>query len=143
MPDLRLLLPLFCLILFCGCKKEHVPPADLITPDQDSAELSDPMAPTDAQGLTAEDPLPEVRGDGSSLSSPAVVTGVFSRLGKMEAENDFISARLGKEGESWKVKDSSVRRSGNRSVEIISVETAGGGAQNFYFDITEYESSWQ
>ena len=138
-----------CLLFLPACKDEHVPPADLITPDEDSAELIDPMNPgafngeTDEQGLTKEDPLPEVKGDGSSISSPAIITGVFSRLGKMEAESDHISARLGKEGEAWSVKTTFLQTSGNRSIEVVTVSTSSGAVQNFYFDITEYENSWQ
>ena len=144
--------PLFlalCLFFLPACKDEHVPPADLITPDEDSAELVDPMNPgayrddIDEEGLTKEEPPPEVKGDGTSISSPAVITGVFSRLGKMEAESDHISSRLGKEGEAWSVKTTFMQTSGNRSIEVVTVSTSSGATQNFYFDITEYENSWQ
>ena len=46
MPNISvLLLFIFSSFLLSSCWKENVPPADLITPDQDSAELYDPMNP--------------------------------------------------------------------------------------------------
>ncbi|MBO4553428.1 hypothetical protein J5754_03360 [bacterium] len=150
MPNISvLLLLIFSSFLLSSCWKENVPPADLITPDQDTAELYDPMNPeayeeaNPEDGLTPEDPLPEVKGNGTSLSSPAVITGVFTRMGKMEAESDFISEKLGKEGEDWKIKSTSVRNMGNKTCEEVTVETKGNTQSIFYFDITEYENSWQ
>lgn len=149
MPKKSVLLFLLASFLLVSCRQENVPPADLITPDQDSAELYDPMHPeafaeaNPEDGLTPEDPLPEVKGPGSSLSSPAVITGVFTRLGKMEAESDFISEKLGKEGEDWKIKSTSVRPMGSKTLEEIIVEKKGNAQSAFYFDITEYENSWQ
>ena len=144
-----LLLLILSSFLLSSCWKEKVPPADLITPDQDSAELYDPMHPeaflevNPEDGLTPEDPLPEVKGNGTSLNAPAVITGVFTRMGKMEAESDFISEKLGKEGEDWKIKSSSIRTMGSKTCEEIVVETKGNSNSTFYFDITEYENSWQ
>ncbi|MBR6463636.1 hypothetical protein IKS73_10905 [bacterium] len=143
-----LLLLILSSFLLSSCWKENVPPADLITPDQESAELYDPMHPEafqdiDQDGLTTEDPIPEVKGNGTSLSSPAVITGVFTRMGKMEAESDFISEKLGKEGKDWKIKTTSVRNMGNKTCEEVTVETKGNAQSIFYFDITEYENSWQ
>lgn len=149
MPKKSVLLFLLASFLLVSCRQESVPPADLITPDQDSAELYDPMHPeafaeaNPEDGLTPEDPLPEVSGPGSSLSSPAVITGVFTRMGKMEAESDFISEKLGKEGEDWKIKNTSVRPVGCKTLEEVTVETKGNTQSVFYFDITEYENSWQ
>lgn len=149
MPKKSVLLLLLTSSLLVSCRQEKVPPADLITPDQESAELVDPMNPEafadydPEAGLTPEDPIPEVKGPGSSLSSPAVITGVFTRLGKMEAESDFISEKLGKEGEDWKIKNTSVRPMGSKTLEEVSVETKGNTQSVFYFDITEYENSWQ
>ena len=149
MPKKSVLLFLLASFLLVSCRQESVPPADLITPDQDSAELYDPMHPeafaetNPEDGLTPEDPLPEVSGTGSSLSSPAVITGVFTRMGKMEAESDFISEKLGKEGEDWKIKNTSVRPMGCKTLEEVTVETKGNTRSVFYFDITEYENSWQ
>ena len=149
MPNISvLLLLIFSSFLLSSCWKEKVPPADLITPDQESAELYDPMHPEafqdiDQDGLTTEDPIPEVKGNGTSLSSPAVITGVFTRMGKMEAESDFISEKLGKEGKDWKIKSTSVRNMGNKTCEEVTVETKGNAQSIFYFDITEYENSWQ
>ena len=149
MPKKSVLLLLLASCLLVSCGQEKVPPADLITPDQDSAELVDPMHPEaflDANpedGLTPEDPLPEVKGPGSSLSSPAVITGVFTRLGKMEAESEFISEKLGKEGKDWNIKSTSVRAMGSKTLEEVVVETKGNTQNTFYFDITEYENSWQ
>ena len=143
-----LLLLILSSFLLSSCWKEKVPPADLITPDQESAELYDPMHPEafqdiDQDGLTTEDPIPEVKGNGTSLSSPAVITGVFTRMGKMEAESDFISEKLGKEGKDWKIKTTSVRNMGNKTCEEVTVETKGNAQSIFYFDITDYENSWQ
>ena len=143
-----LLLLILSSFLLSSCWKEKVPPADLITPDQESAELYDPMHPEafqdiDQDGLTTEDPIPEVKGNGTSLSSPAVITGVFTRMGKMEAESDFISEKLGKEGKDWKIKTTSVKNMGNKTCEEVTVETKGNAQSIFYFDITEYENSWQ
>lgn len=143
-----LLLLILSSFLLSSCWKEKVPPADLITPDQESAELYDPMHPEafqdiDQDGLTPEDPIPEVKGNGTSLSSPAVITGVFTRMGKMEAESDFISEKLGKEGKDWKIKTTSVKNMGNKTCEEVTVETKGNAQSIFYFDITEYENSWQ
>ena len=143
-----LLLLILSSFLLSSCWKENVPPADLITPDQESAELYDPMHPEafqdiDQDGLTTEDPIPEVKGNGTSLSSPAVITGVFTRMGKMEAESDFISEKLGKEGKDWKIKTTSVRNMGNKTCEEVTVETKGNAQSIFYFDITEYENSRQ
>ncbi len=121
MPKKSVLLLLLASCLLISCRQEKVPPADLITPDQESAELIDPMNPEafadydPEAGLAPEDPIPEVKGPGSSLSSPAVITGVFTRLGKMEAESDFISEKLGKEGEDWKIKSTSVRSMGSKT----------------------------
>ncbi|MBP5627906.1 hypothetical protein J6X96_07080 [bacterium] len=149
MPKKSVLLFLLASFLLVSCRQESVPPADLITPDQDSAELYDPMHPeafaeaNPEDGLTPEDPLPEVSGPGSSLSSPAVIKGVFTRMGKMEAESDFISEKLGKEGEDWKIKNTSVRPVGCKTLEEVTVETKGNTQSVFYFDITEYENSWQ
>lgn len=149
MPNISvLLLLILSSFLLSSCWKEKVPPADLITPDQESAELYDPMHPEafqdiDQDGLTTEDPIPEVKGNGTSLSSPAVITGVFTRMGKMEAESDFISEKLGKEGKDWKIKTTSVRNMGNKTCEEVTVETKGNAQSIFYFDITEYENSWQ
>ena len=61
----------------------------------------------------------------------------------MEAESDFISEKLGKEGEDWKIKSTSVRNMGNKTCEEVTVETKGNAQSIFYFDITEYENSWQ
>ena len=149
MPNISvLLLLIFSSFLLSSCWKENVPPADLITPDQESAELYDPMHPEafqdiDQDGLTTEDPIPEVKGNGTSLSSPAVITGVFTRMGKMEAESDFISEKLGKEGKDWKIKSSSIRNMGSKTCEEVIVETKENAQSIFYFDITEYENSWQ
>ena len=149
MPKKSVLLFLLASFLLVSCRQESVPPADLITPDQDSAELYDPMHPeafaeaNPEDGLTPEDPLPEVSGPDSSLSSPAVIKGVFTRMGKMEAESDFISEKLGKEGEDWKIKNTSVRPVGCKTLEEVTVETKGNTQSVFYFDITEYENSWQ
>ena len=149
MPKQSALLLLLASCLLVSCRQENVPPADLITPDQDSAELYDPMHPeafaeaNPEDGLTPEDPLPEVKGNGTSLNAPAIITGVFTRMGKMEAESDFISEKLGKEGEDWKIKSSSIRTMGSKTCEEIVVETKGNSNSTFYFDITEYENSWQ
>lgn len=155
-----LLLSLVFLLGAEGCASKKVPPADLITPDQDSAELYDPMNPqafalqegTNAvspaayspDGLTPEDEEISVKGSGNSMGDPAVIRGVFSRLGKMEVENDFISEKLGKEGEDWKTLDVSVIKSGGRTFEVIKTEgLKGQGARQFYFDVTEYADSWE
>ena len=61
----------------------------------------------------------------------------------MEAESDFISEKLGKEGEDWKIKSTSVRSMGSKTLDEVIVETKGNTQSVFYFDITEYENSWQ
>ena len=154
-------LALFLLLGIFGCSTKKVPPADLITPDQDSAELFDPMNPSafavdgesnayQSQNISSKDGLtPDVEeisvtGSGASLSEPAVIKGVYSRLGKMDAENDFISEKLGKEGRDWKTKSVSSQNVGTRKCEIITVENIKEQSErSFYFDITEYSDSWE
>lgn len=156
MPNFRhnrtpLIFALALLFGLAGCTPEKVPPADLITPDQDSAELVDPMNPqdfaegssSDSAGLTPQEEI-TVTGSGSSLGDPAVIKGVYSRLGKMEAENDFITEKLGKEGSVWKTKSVSTQSAGAKTCELVTVEVlADHSVRIFYFDITEYSDSWE
>ncbi|MBR5624045.1 hypothetical protein IKW72_03435 [bacterium] len=158
MPSFRHYLPflLFALALTAGldgCSSEKLPPADLITPDQDSAELVDPMNPQDfaagensgseSSGLTPQEEI-TITGSGSSLGDPAVIKGVYTRLGKMEAENDFITEKLGKEGSGWKTKSVSGQSVGERKCELVTVEVLPDqSVRIFYFDITEYSDSWE
>ncbi|MBO7435475.1 hypothetical protein J6U76_05745 [bacterium] len=150
---LSLIFALALLFGLAGCSPKKVPPADLITPDQDSAELVDPMHPgdfglgedpvSDSSGLTPQEEV-TITGSGSSLGDPAIIKGVYSRLGKMEAENEFISEKLGKEGEDWKTKSVSVQNAGAKTCESVTVEvTKDQSVRIFYFDITEYSDSWE
>jgi len=73
-------------------------------------------------------------GDGSSRDN-AVVINATSSIAGVRAEYDWLEARFGKKGETWKQKSQILAGDESGPYDVFAIELGNGSERTVYFDI--------
>jgi hypothetical protein len=78
-------------------------------------------------------------GDGSSPEEAVRIKGAPSHAAGVRAESAYISRRFGERGQDWELKEQSLtQKEDGRQIDKMTIETAAGDVETFYFDISGF-----
>jgi hypothetical protein len=78
-------------------------------------------------------------GDGSSPEEAVLIKDALSHAAGVRAESAYISRKFGERGEDWTLKEQSLtERKDGRRIDKMTIETAAGDVETFYFDVSGF-----
>jgi hypothetical protein len=78
-------------------------------------------------------------GDGSSPEEAVLIKDAPSHAAGVRAESAYISRKFGERGQDWNLKEQSItEREDGRRIDKMTIETAAGDVETFYFDVSGF-----
>lgn len=78
-------------------------------------------------------------GDGRSPEDAVLIKNARSHAAGVRAESTYISRQYGERGHDWKLKEQSLtEREDGRRIDQMTIETAAGDVETFYFDVSDF-----
>jgi hypothetical protein len=78
-------------------------------------------------------------GDGSSPEEAVLIKDAPSHVAGVRAESAYISRQFGERGKDWELKEQSLtERKDGRQIDKMTIETASGDVETFYFDVSGF-----
>ncbi|MCS3632035.1 hypothetical protein GGP55_002648 [Salinibacter ruber] len=78
-------------------------------------------------------------GNGRSPEEAILIKDAPSHAAGVRAESTYISRKFGERGQDWKLKGQSLtEREDGRQIDQMTIETAAGDVETFYFDVSSF-----
>jgi len=77
-------------------------------------------------------------GGGSAPEEAVVIEGASSHAAGIRAEKQYLARRFGEEGADWRLQGQSLLVGDAQVIDKLTVETASGETETFYFEISDF-----
>jgi len=77
-------------------------------------------------------------GDGSAPEEAIVIEGASSHAAGIRAEKQYLARLFGTEGADWRLQGQSLLVGDAQVIDRLTIETASGETETFYFEISDF-----